>query len=148
METTINIHKNIMKMLDKGTETTRKSRTFIIKSLMQRMMSDNQKMLKSYSRIKYQRRDEKENWQQLHLILNEYEYEYYLDMRKLFKMSVSFILAYAVVRYLDEVMNELTNRNIDTDNYTYRNYIFVRKTIDNIICWHLYWGIPEKLTDW
>ena len=65
---------------------------------MQRVMSDNQKMLKSCSRVKYQERDVKENWHRLHIIMNEYEYEYYFDMRKFFKMSVSFILAYAVMK--------------------------------------------------
>ena len=141
IETTIYVHKRILEMLNKRAEITGKSRTFIIKLLMQRVMSDNQKMIKSYSRIKYQERDVKENWHRFHVSMNEYEYEYYLDMRKFFKMSVSFILAYAVMRYLDEVLK----RNKSADNYCYQNYIFMKEVVNGIICWQIYWGIPQKI---
>ncbi len=132
-------------MLDRGVETTGRTRTFIIKVLMQRIMSNNQHMIKSNARIKYQSRDNKDNWHRLHLVLNEYEYEYYLDMRKFYKMSVSFILAYAARRYLDEILNELLNGSKNTDNYYYKNYIFIRKTMNKVICWQIYWGLPQKL---
>jgi hypothetical protein len=141
IETTLHVNKGILEMINEYAEKTRRSRTFIIKILMQRVMNDNQRMLKSYSRIKYQERDEKENWYRVHLVLNEYEYEYYLDMRKFFKMSVSYILAYAVLRYLDELLD----RNINTDNYSYKNYVFIMKTVDGTILWQIYWGIPPQL---
>ncbi len=145
VETTIYIHKNTLEMLDRGAARTGRTRTFIMKLLMQRIMRDNQKMLQSHSRVKYQARDAKENWHRLHMVMNEYEYEYYLDMRKFFKMSVSLILAFAVMRYLNEVLNELVDGNNNNDNYRYRNYIFLKKIIDGIICWQTYWGIPQKL---
>jgi hypothetical protein len=145
IESTIHIHKSILEKLNRGAEMTGKTRTCIVRILMHRIMSDNQQMLKSNARIKYQARDEKENWNRLHVVLNEYEYEYYLDMRKFYKMSVSFILAYAIRRFLDEVLNELLDENNNTDNYCYSNYIFLKKTIDKVICWQIYWGIPRKL---
>ena len=145
IESTMHMHKSTLEMLNRGAEITGRSRTFIIKLLMQRIMSENQKMLKSHSRIKYQPRDDKENWFRLHVVINEYEYEYYLDMRKFYKMSVSFILAYAVRRYLDEILSKLLNGNKNTDNYFYKNYIFIKRTIDGITCWQIYWGIPQKL---
>jgi hypothetical protein len=146
IETTMHVHKSILEMLEKSSETTGRARTYMIKLLMQRVMRDNQKLLKSYSIIKYQERDLKENWHRIHIILNEYEYEYFLDMRKFFKMSVSFILAYAVMRYLDEVMNELLKKNINADNYHYINYVFIKETVYGIVCWKIYWGIPTHLT--
>ena len=147
IESTIHVHKSILEVLNKSAETTGRTRTSIIKFLMQRVMGNNQKMLKSYSRVRYQERDVKENWHRLHIVMNEYEYEYYFDMRKFYKMSVSFILAYAVKRYLDEIVNELLDRNIRTDKYYFRNYIFMKETIDGITCWRIYWGIPQKLPD-
>jgi hypothetical protein len=144
IETTIYIHKNTLEMLNRGAALTGSPRTFILRLLMQRVMGDNHKMLQSYSRVKYQERDKKENWYRLHIVMNEYEYEYYLDMRKFYKMSVSFILAFAVRRYLDEVLNELLEGSNNIDNYWYRNYILIKKTIDGIICWQIYWGIPHK----
>ena len=144
IETTVYIHKNTLVMLNRGAAVTGRARTFIIKLLMQRLMRDNHKMLQSHSRVKYQARADKEEWHRLHMVMNEYEYEYYLDMRKFFKMSVSYIFAFAVRRYLDEVMNELINGNIITDNYRFRNYIFIKKIIDDVICWQIYWGVPHK----
>ncbi len=145
VETTINIHKNVLEMLNRGAASTGRTKTFIIKLLMQRVMTDNQKMLQSNSRVKYQARDMTENWHRLHMVLSEYEYEYYLDMRKFYKMSVSFILAYAAMRYLDVILNELHKRGNSADNYFYKNYVFIKKTIDKVICWQIYWGIPQKL---
>lgn len=145
IETTIHVHKSTLTVLDKISETNRRSRTFMIKLLMQRMMRDNKKMIKSYSRIKYQKRDCKDNWHRIHLGMSEYEYEYYLDMRKFYKMSVSFILAYAVRKYINEIANELLNGNKNTDNYLYRNYIFLRTTMNKTICWQIYWGIPQMI---
>lgn len=141
IETTMYVHKSILNMLDERAETDGRTRIFIIKLLMQRVMQDNQQMIKINSRIKYQGRDEKDNWQRIHVVLNEYEYEYYLDLRKFFKMSVSFILAYAAIKYLDELLDWGNN----TDNYLYRNYIFIKESIDGIVCWKTYWGIPLKL---
>ena len=146
IESTIYVNKSILDILNKGALITGRSRSCIIKILMQRVMRDNQKLIKSYSRIKYQKRDLKENWHRLHIVLNEYEYEYYLDMRKFFKMSVSFILAYAVMRYLDEIMNVLLKRIKSTDNYFCKNYVFIKRTINSVICWQTYWGIPPQLT--
>jgi hypothetical protein len=142
IESTIYVNMRILGMLNRGAAITGRSRTYMIKILMQRVMRDDQKLLKFYSRIKYQERDLKENWHRLHIVLNEYEYEYYLDMRKFFKMSVSFILAYAVIRYLDELLK----MNESTDNYCYKNYVFIKQLVNGIICWQTYWGIPPNLT--
>lgn len=141
--TTLHVHKSIMEKLNRGTEITRKSRTSIVKLLIQRIMNDNQRMIKTNSRIKYQERDLKENWHRIYIVFNEYEYEYCLDLRKFYKMSVSYILAYAVLRYLEELLEG----NSSTDNYCYKNYILIKKTINETVAWQIYWGIPPNLTD-
>ena len=142
IETTLHVHKSILDRLDNSVAITGLSRTSTIRLLIQRIMKDNQRMIKTNTRIKYQERDLKENWYRIHIVLNEYEYEYYLDMRKFFKMSVSLILAYAVLEYLDELLKQ----NINTDKYCYKNYLFIKKTFNNIILWQIYWGIPPNLT--
>ena len=142
IETTLHVHKSILKKLDIGADITGRSRTFIIKLLIQRIMKDNQRMIKTCSRVQYQERDVKENWSRINIVFNEYEYEYCQDLRKFFKMSISLILAYAVLKYLDDLMKS----NKSTDKYFYRNYLFMRKIIDNVISWQVYWGIPPRLT--
>ena len=148
IETTVHIHKKTLEMLNKSANLTGETRTYIISLLMQKVMNNNHEKLKFFSRIRYQEQDKKVNWHRLHITLNEYEYEYYLDMRKFFKMSVSFILARAVRRYLNEVVYKLLDKNVITDNYRYRNYIFIKDTTeDEIICWKIYWGLPNSLAN-
>lgn len=144
IETTVHMHKEILERLDRGAAMTGKSRAVIIKHLMQKMMNNNQKMLKSCSRIQYQKRDAKENWHRLHIIFNEYEYEYSLDMRKFYKMSFSLILAYSVRMFLDDVLCKLFDKIENTDKYLYRNYLFIKKILNGVTCWQIYWGIPLK----
>lgn len=55
-------------------------------------------------------------------------------------MSVSLILAYAVERYLAEILKT----NI-SDNYQFRNYTVIREDIDNIISWRLIWGFSVNI---
>ena len=141
IDTTLHINKRILEMINEYAEKTNISMASVIKLLIQKVMHDNRSMIKTYSRVQYQERDLKENWYRIHIVLNEYEYEYYLDLRKFFKMSVSFILAYAVLRYWDELIKQ----NVKTDKYCYKNYIFIKEIIDNVILWKIYWGVPQKL---
>jgi hypothetical protein len=140
IETTLYVHKTTLVQLKRGAIISGKSTTVIIKYLMQRVMQANRTMLKCSKAIQYQERDEPESWHRLHIVLNEYEYEYCLDLRKICKMSVSLILAYAVRTHL----NELLDKGVSTDNYRFINYLFTREIVDGIICWRQYWGIPEK----
>ena len=147
IETTIYIKKGILEKLSQASEKTGKSRTFIVVQLLKRIMGDSYRLTKSFSAVKYQERDLSKVWHRLHIQLNEYEYEYSLDMRKLYKMSVSLLVSYAASKYLDEIINKLldtTMREI-TDNYHYKNYILIQEVIDSTICWRIYWGIPSNL---
>ncbi len=142
IETTLYVHRNILDLLNRGAAELGVSRTLIVKHLIQQMMSIDRR---AYSGIKYQERDRKESWYRLHISLNEYEYEYCLDMRKFFKMSVSYILAWAVLIYLGTMIKKFVNGNLGTDNYRFVNYLYVCKIYDDSICWQIYWGIPQKL---
>ena len=143
IETTFHVHRNILEKLNNAALRSGKARTSIIKLIMQRMMQNNQRMIKGNSRIQYQKRDLKEKWNRIHIALNEYEYEYYQDIRKFFKMSISLILAYAVLQYLDEVLKE----DINTDKYLFRHYALIKKVFEGTTCWQIYWGIPTNLND-
>ena len=144
IETTVNLNKDIVEVLSKVSKTAGCSKTSIIVLLLKRLMTDSNRLAKSFLPVKYQEKDPLCNWHKLHIHLNEYEYEYCLDMRKLFKMSVSLLVAYAVGMYLSEIINRLLETDIKkiTDNYPPQNYILIREVIDSIICWRIYWGIP------
>ncbi|OHD63030.1 MAG: hypothetical protein A2176_09420 [Spirochaetes bacterium RBG_13_51_14] len=70
------------------------------------------------------------------------EYEFFLDLRKVFKQSVSRLVAYAIDKYLDEITQKIRK---GSDNYRFKNYAISRIIIEGVICWVLYWGVPRKL---
>ena len=90
--------------------------------------------------VQYQPRSSRENWHRFHIQLRIDDYEYLLDLRKLLKMSVSSILAYALEKYGNKVI--LSKK---TDNYRYINYMIMREVIDGIICWRFIWGFPSRI---
>lgn len=90
--------------------------------------------------VQYQERSDKESWKTIHLTVREDEYEYLLDLRKLLKMSVSRILAFAVKKYLAK----LNEKNI-TDKNHYKNYVIIKEFVNNIVCWRLFWGYPPNI---
>jgi len=140
METTMNIHTDILKQITYAARLRGISRSRIIVALIKEAMNDIPDPGRLGHMVKYQKRMKPCDWHLFHLQVGEDEYEFLLDMRKLCKMSVSLILAYAVGKYLSKLM-----KNKNTDNYRFKNYIIVREYIDDVICWKFIWGIPLNL---
>jgi hypothetical protein len=143
MESTLNIHAEVLKKISAAARAINISRTKMIVILLKNTMNDVTNPVRLGRLVQYQKRDRAGNWHVFHIKLKADEYEYLQDMRKLLKMSVSLILAHAVKRYI----NRILQRDI-ADNYRFKDYVIIREVIDNIICWKLFWGFPytiEKL---
>ncbi len=141
IETTLNVHKDVLLQLMEVSMMTMRSMSSIMTMVLHRITVDNCIVSRSFKRVQYQERDRENNWKTVHVVVDSATYEYFLDMRKLFKMSVSLLLAIAVNKYLEDVINDLCN-NKNTDNYLCRNYIISKKVIDGVSCFNIYWGIP------
>jgi hypothetical protein len=140
MKTTLNIHYEILKIITVAAQERAISRSDLIISLLKRVMEDMSTPGDLGRLVQYQKRGKAADWHTFHIKLRVDEYEYFLDLRKLLKMSVSLILSYAVKRYLINT----PEKNIG-DNYPYKNYVIIRELIDNIICWKLVWGYPQHI---
>lgn len=140
METTVNIHVAILNQIARAAESRGISRSEVIIFLIKKVMSENYKNLSMGRMVKYQQKDNPDSWHVFHLNLREDDYEYFLDLRKLRKMSVSLILAYAVEKYLGKKGNK-----VFTDNYRFINYVIIKEMVDDVICWRFYWGYPPNL---
>ena len=92
--------------------------------------------------IKYQKSDAKVNWHKFHILLDADEYEFFLDLRKFFKRSVSAIVSYAVKKYYKEMI-----KFKNTDNYLFKNYVIIKKIIDSVVTWKICWGYTEKMME-
>jgi len=142
IETTIHIDRKIGERLADAAVDAGVSVSFLVSGLMRMFGGREQHRVTAWKQVRYQERREKKRWRKMHLSLREDEYEYFIDTRKVFKLSVSFIVAEAIELYLDELLRKMIER---PDNYRYRNYIFSRNIIENVICFTFYWGVPQNL---
>jgi len=139
METTLKIDLEIMEKITLAAKSKKISRTELIIILLNKVMDSTVEPYFLGKMVKYQKRRNRDEWHRFHIKLKLDEYEFFLDLRKLLKMSVSLILAYAVDKYLQLILRKAT------DNYLHKNYLMIRESIDGIKCWKLYWGYPPSI---
>ncbi len=140
METTLNLHNSILEKLARAASIKRISRSEMIILLLKNAMNEIPDPGRLGMMVRYQKKSRPEDWHRFHLRLRMDEYEFFLDLRKLLKMSVSLILAYAVNKFLNSIL-----KNNITDNNRYKNYIIIKEYIDSIICWKFIWGYPRNI---
>jgi len=102
---------------------------------------------KVFTRLSYRQRGT--NWKRIHLTLFADEYEFFMDIRKVWKMSLAKIIAFCLDNVLEEFLRFL-NSIIDhedyyCDSYRYRNYCFEFYREENIQTGHFYWGIHPEI---
>jgi hypothetical protein len=142
METTINIQVDILKRIAQAASIKKISRSKMIITLLEMMMEKPSHPLRLGRLVQYQERSRPENWQTFHISFKEDEYEYFQDLKKLLKFSISLLIALAVKKFLNN-----SGVNINTDNYLFNNYLVVQEIVDSIICWRLYWGYPAEILE-
>lgn len=141
-DTTVNIDRDVYDRLQKAAETAGVSRNVMVSSAIAYSCRRERPRAAERGLVKYQSRMENGGRRRVHVGFREDEYEFFHDLRKVWKMSVSYILAQAIEKYLDELVLLMA---VNPDNYRYRNYASSRIIVDNVICWVIYWGIPKKL---
>ena len=119
IETTININCNLLLRVNEVSGKVGRSRRIIISWLLGRLSDDREMSPVSWSRIRYQERDVEKNWEDSHLYLTPVEYELFLDLKKVYKMSGSYLIAFAIAKYLNELL--LKDAGL-ADNYRFTNY--------------------------
>lgn len=141
IQTTINISMEKLDKLIIAAERLKTSRTAIISSLLNHHSRINRRSLEMWKSVKYQERMDKSKWRRCHISVRADEYEFFIDLRKVMKMSVSFLIAYAIDEYLDELFSP-TDKSVD--NYPYCNYMISKFEVGNVICCVFCWGIPPN----
>jgi hypothetical protein len=140
METTVTIHLNLFNRITQAAQMKKVSRSKLIITLLEMMMEKPSHPLRLGRLVQYQERRKPEEWHTFHISFMEDEYEYFQDLRKLLKMSVSLLIAIALKNFLNDPED-----TINTDNYRFTSYLVVQEIVDSIICWRLYWGYPAGI---
>ncbi|MCX8124396.1 MAG: hypothetical protein N3F66_09550 [Spirochaetes bacterium] len=89
------------------------------------------------------------DWSRLHLVLYDDEYEFFMDVKKLWKMSLALVIEFCLDNVLYEFLQFLTKAEEDddyyTDNYRYKGYTFETGIEEEIFFYKLYWGPHPEL---
>ena len=140
--TTINMHKDTLAKITNAAVRQKKSRHEIIIILLKRLLNDHEKIKHRFISIKYQSDDSSMMWHCFHIRFRPDEYEFFIDLRKLCKCSVSLLIAIAVNRYNNDLN---TNDNKTVDKYQqFNKYILRKRFVDGIISWHIFWMDTKK----
>ncbi len=142
VDTTMYVKKVVLERIDASAKMCSVSRSKLISQLLKRMMEGKNTDKNRFSRVKYQKRDKNATWKRPHVMLEPDLYEKSLDMRKLYKMSVSHILTVAYKKYFDSVLNELQNCECTDKNR--RNYICIGKKYGNVFSYTVFWDYPHE----
>lgn len=143
--TTLNMHRAVLLKVSKAAAHRNVSRRSLIIDLLMRVLREHDSFMGRAALVKYQPDDADGNWHRFHIRFKQEEYEFFLDLRKICKCSVSLLLALAVDRYLCE---HASVESVGVDKYIYFNkYILERGVLEGYICWHIYWGYEKNKQD-
>lgn len=146
IETTINLRKHVREALDRAVEMTGRPLSQIVMLVMKRELKNYRKLIRDEGSVSYQARCGDGIWRKTHIVVEQRDYEMFMDMRKLFKCSVSLLVSVAVVKHLDELVDAIIggDYNEDADNYPFQSYVIAHRMAGDVPCWLIYWGMPEK----
>jgi len=148
IETTMNMRIEVLEKLEEAAEKSDISRTKLIVVLMKKLLCDSKTMARAFTRIKYQDRAPKPLWRRVHITIFSRDYEYFIDMRKMYKKSVSYLAALAINGLLDDFIDEYLRdkESVDMDNYPFQGYLISLQHFNDVVRWTIYWGIPDDPT--
>ncbi len=149
MRTTITIDSELLKKLEEAAGILRLSNNEMYSLLLARIIRKDEFEPRPHERVTYQKWGEdffileKE-----HINIDSDFYEKYLDLRRNFKFSVSWLIGFAIRNYLDELVYDLSNpRNHKKilDNYE-QNFVYIARMPDNVHVFISILGFPKLKT--
>jgi hypothetical protein len=141
IETTLNLTRDDKRALKETAYMLGITVSMLVSRLMNRVLHEKYAG-KLFSRVKYQKRREKGELTKLHICLRPDAYEGFIDLRKVLKLSVSFVVSIAIKKFLIEIIDASINDK-NTDKYSLP-YFYIVKNFDGIHYFLLIRGIPAQ----
>ena len=142
IDTSLNIHVDNMNKIIEIASRLNTTKKHVIVLLMMKIMEKNLDHIQFFTPVKYQPDDIKANWHCFHIRFREDENEFFTDLRKFCKYSVSYLLAISIEKYSNVLLNERTAYMYNYPRFTC--YVMIQEEIEDVISWKSYWGYPEK----
>ena len=137
ISTTINIRKDLLVRMIRKKKKLEISLNSLVDLLLKKALNWNKNSVRTFISIKYQPYNKELGFHKLHVNLDQVLYERCLDLRKLYKLSVSYILALCIKLYLELLSNDIAESYV-TDNY-HNSYILMSKTEKGIFSFTIFW---------
>jgi hypothetical protein len=143
VDTTVVMNGEVRAALERASRSSGETVSALIVLAMKRTMAGRGGLARAFQRVEYQGRGRE--WRRRHVSVWARDYEFFIDMRKVFKRSVSLLIALSVEWHLEAILEELSKTGSKvTDNYLFQSYIMCEEIIDSCVCWKLFWGIPQN----
>ncbi len=153
IDTTYVMCEDVIALLAEAEERTKRPKEELLVLAMRMMLKDSEGYYRSDGRIEYQKRIDTETGEKItkHRVkmrVNIREYDYYQDMRKIFRRSISLVMAIAVRTYLATIVEAIVNKTAKTvlaDTYQFENYAIFINRICYAPSFRIWWGLPKNL---
>ncbi len=142
IDTSIYIKTGLLDRISEVSSNFNISLNRIIELLVLEMIYRKAFRIIMFSPVKYQASDDPINWHRLHVSFKEDIYEKALDLRKVWKMSVSYIIAISIERYLKEIIKNLISKK-DADNCSHK-YLLIPHKYRKLFAFTILWDKPPE----
>ncbi len=115
----------------------------VVALLLRKILSAGNLYAKKFVAVKYQAADPDKNWKTATVYYSGVDYEFFTDMRKFFKESVSLLLSKAIDLFLDTILSEVKEILL---NYANSDWDIRRDDVETGAIWTIFWKNPGKNT--
>jgi hypothetical protein len=137
LSTTLNIHRDTLTVLSRAAIKLGISRRDVIVSLLMRIMDNINIFRREFATIKYQPDASRGEWRCFSIKFRPEETEFFADLRNFCKCSVSFLVAIAVEKYLDDMLDDYDRHRHNYPRFC--NYAMCKEIMNGSIFWIIYW---------
>ncbi len=120
----------------------------LVIAVMRYAMRYHAKYEREHGRIAYQKRFDEDGMPipkfRVKVKFLQREYDYFNDMRRFFRRSISHVIAIAVLEYLPALVERIEKGEYDeeVESYPYKSCAIYDKCIEEATVYHIWWGLP------
>ena len=148
-QSTFNIREDLIPRLEGAAETLNMKRSRVVEALLVKFMDNTKGGEKSLEQLKYQIIKKGVKSKKMGIFWRRDVYERSLDVRKVFKISVSYAIAVSIERYLDELIKEIQHIESKGGAYNYNTFYFINADYhSNSFVYTTIWNNPGDEILW
>ena len=148
-QSSIYIRDDLLSKLNNAANLLDMKRSRLIEALLIKFMDNTKGGEKTWKMLKYQKIDKGAGAAPICIFWRFDVYERSCDVKKAYKMSVSFVIAVAIENYLDELVREILDRLDKEGTYNYNTFYMINAHYhENSFIYTTVWNNPGPEILW